>query len=928
MASKLDTYRSMRRFDETPEPSGARARRGARPARPTEAHELAYVIQKHDARHLHYDFRLELDGTLKSWAVPKGPSLDPSVKRLAVHVEDHPLEYGSFEGEIPEGIYGAGTVEIWDRGTWRPEGSLREARDGYARGRLKFVLEGERLHGRWMLVRSQMDRSKKEQWLLIKERDEDAVSQDEFDVTASDAPPSPAADDGAASGKRRGGTRKNALKKASGGPAAMRVAKAGSATDGAREPRTGSTRGAKRGDGAATAALPGAVRAPMPDTLAPELATPADQPPANEDAWLYELKFDGYRMLSRVEKRRGRAAVRLYTRAGNDWTHRFPAQAQALRELDVDSAWLDGEAVVLDQRGVPDFQALQNAFYANRPQDIAFYLFDLPYLNGEDLRKVPLEARRAKLAELMAQVQGSALRFSDAFEGDPKSLLEAACEAGLEGLVAKRRDSGYTSTRSSAWLKLRCSRRQEFVVGGYTEPSGSRIGFGALLVGVYDETGGLRYAGRVGTGFDQRLLDSLARELKARESRQMPFAQRPPSDTRAPVHWVKPELVVECRFKTWTTDGIIRQASFVGLRQDKPAGEIVREHQGPPVGDAREHDDGDDKGGDKGDDSGAAKKRTTKKESVAAKAASRTTRRSSRSSDAEVCGVRISHPDRVIDAESGTRKIDLARYFEWVAPWILPHLQKRPVALVRAPDGVGGELFFQKHATRLEVPHVAQHPGLDPGHQPLVTIDSVAGLIGAAQMGTIELHTWNALVTGIEKPDRIVFDLDPDPALGWDRMIDAAKLTRELLRELGLESWCKTSGGKGLHVVVPLTRHAGWDDAKAFARAVADHMAGTLPQYFSAKMGAQNREGRIFVDYLRNNRGASTIAAYAPRARPGLGVSVPIAWDELDKTTGGAQWRVANLHERLDALRADPWEGYAQAKQRVTAALMRRLGRT
>ncbi|TDV21037.1 DNA ligase D [Paraburkholderia caballeronis] len=912
MNRKLDTYQSMRRFDETPEPPGARAKRGSARA----AHDLAFVIQRHDARRLHYDFRLELDGTLKSWAVPKGPSLDPSVKRLAVHVEDHPLEYGSFEGVIPEGSYGAGTVEIWDRGTWRPVGTLRDAREGYERGRLKFELDGEKLHGRWMLVRSRMDDTKQEQWLLIKERDENAVGQDEFDVVADGGPPVGRRRDGAAKRRPAGAKISNAsnvskASKAAGngreveanGAASAHVAQAGVAASTLRDPAAAASKRPARGKHAKEAPLAGAVRAPLPATLAPELATPADAPPAGDD-WLYELKFDGYRVLARIERRGGKTDVRVLTRAGNDWTDRFRAQADALRELDVDSAWLDGEAVVLDAHGVPDFQALQNAFDANRPQDIVFYLFDLPYLNGDDLRGVPLEQRRARLGELMQATKSDALRFSDAFAGDPRQLLEAACEAGLEGLVAKRRDSDYTSTRSSAWLKLRCSRRQEFVIGGYTEPSGSRIGFGALLVGVYDGEGQLQYAGRVGTGFDNRLLDSLARELNARESRRMPFARKPPADARAPVHWVKPELVAECRFKTWTSDGIIRQASFVGLRRDKPAKEIVREQQGPAV-----------KG--KGNGSGRATREQPKR--------ARASNASPKTSNDTLAGVRISHPDRVIDADSGTRKLDLARYFEWVAPWLLPHLQKRPVALVRAPDGVGGELFFQKHATRLDVPNVTQHAGLDPGHQPLVTIENVAALVGAAQMGTIELHTWNALVTSIEKPDRIVFDLDPDPSLGWDRMIDAARLTRELLHELGFESWCKTSGGKGLHVVVPLARHAGWDDAKDFAHAVADHMAATLPDRFSAKMGPRNREGRIFVDYLRNNRGASTIAAYAPRARPGLGVSVPIAWDELDRTTGGAQWTVANLHERLDALRSDPWAGYAQARQRITAAAKRRL---
>ncbi len=846
MKSKLAHYEAKRRFDQTPEPSGRAGRSRA-------AGPLMFVVQRHDARRLHYDFRLELDGTLKSWAVPKGPSLDPAVKRLAVHVEDHPVEYGSFEGTIPEGSYGAGTVDIWDHGTWTPQGSLRDAREGYANGKLKFTLDGDKLHGGWMLVRSHMDDTKQDQWLLIKERDADARDQQAFDVVADEGP----------------ATKRAKAKKT------------------ARAPRKH----------AAEASLDGAVKASLPATLAPELATPATHPPHGDD-WLYELKFDGYRVMARVE----RHTARILTRAGHDWSAKFGRQVEALARLDVKSAWLDGEAVVLDAHGIPDFQALQNAFDAGRADDIVLYLFDLPYLNGEDLREVPLEQRRARLEALLRDADRPELRFSTAFAGDATALLEAACEAGLEGLVAKRRDSAYRSTRSAAWLKLRCTQRQEFVIGGYTSPAGSRPGFGALLLGVYDDEG-LQYAGRVGTGFDTAQLGAIARQLKARERSTAPFAHTPRADSRAKVHWVRPELVAECHFKSWTSDGLVRQASFIGLREDKPAREIVREASAP----ARTKT--------------AAKHKETPMEA-------RTSSRAAKHKDEAdvVAGVRITHPERVIDPASGARKIDLARYFEWVAPWLLPHLAKRPVALARAPDGIGGELFFQKHATRLQIPHVTQHAGLDPGHEPLITIDNVKALAGAAQMGTIELHTWNALTTSIEKPDRIVFDLDPDSKLGWDRMIEAAQLTRDLLGELGLDAWCKTSGGKGLHVVVPLTRHAGWDETKQFAQAIAAHMADTLPERFSATMGERNRKGKIFVDYLRNNRGASTIAAYAPRAREGLGVSVPLTWDEVEHTTGGAQWTVANLHERLDTLRTDPWEGYAQAKQRITVTLLKRLG--
>ncbi|WP_343672629.1 DNA ligase D [Paraburkholderia heleia] len=865
MKHKLETYEQKRRFDETPEPRGRTARRGTKPR----DGEGSFVIQRHDARRLHYDFRLELDGTLKSWAIPKGPSLDPAVKRLAVHVEDHPLEYGSFEGRIPEGSYGAGTVAIWDHGVWRPEGGLRGAREGYAQGKLKFTLEGERLHGGWALVRSPMHDGKQERWLLIKQRDDEAVPEDAFHVV----------EDEPAASKTPGVSKKRAR-----------------AGNGA----------AKQG---AAAALEGAVPAPLPQTLAPELATPADAPPVG-DTWLYELKFDGYRVLARIDRHaRGKGDVRIITRTGRDWTAKFPRQVEALRALKVESAWLDGEAVVLDAAGVPNFQALQNAFDAGRAEDITFWLFDLPWLDGADLRGVPLEARRDKLAALLAQQPHDALRFSEAFEGEPQAMLEAACEANLEGLVAKRRDSPYTSTRSAAWLKLRCSQRQEFVIGGYTEPQGRREGFGALLIGVYGGDGALQYAGKVGTGFDAARLEAMAGELRARERKTSPFAAVPAAERRAGVHWVRPELVAEVRFKTWTSAGVVRQASFIGLRADKPAKDIVREAQTPPVQPGANH----------------REKRLAKQAATnTPKTASRTRRAAH--DEAEVAGVRITHPGRVIDAQSGLRKIDLVEYFEAMAAWLLPHVQGRPVALARAPKGVGGELFFQKHANALQIPHVTQHAGLDPGHAPLLTLDSTEALVGAAQMDTIELHTWNALAASIEKPDRIVFDLDPDPSLAWERMLEAAQLTRELLDALGLRAWCKTSGGRGLHLVVPLTRHAGWEEVKDFARAVASHLAATLPERFSAKMGAQNRKGRIFVDYLRNNRGASTAAAYAPRARPGLGVSVPVDWDELPALTSGDEWNVANVRERLEARRADPWRDYEKARQRITAAMRKQLG--
>jgi bifunctional non-homologous end joining protein LigD len=947
------------------------------------------VIQEHDARRLHYDFRLELNGTLLSWAVPKGPSLDPSVKRLAVHVEDHPVEYGSFEGEIPAGNYGAGSVIVWDRGTWEPIGGTAEAARSYAAGKLKFRLHGEKLQGGWTLVRSHMRGSgDKEQWLLIKERDDEARDESDYDILKKR--PGSVLSGSAPAGKgvktrtaaTKGTGKATAATKATAAvadttPAAKRAGKNGakaasSSRADPKRPDIVATRNAQSlRELAASPLIEGAVKARLPATFKPQLATLVDAAPPG-DEWSYEIKFDGYRVLARIDRDAKGSAVKVFTRAGNDWTAKFSKQVKAFEQLGIESAWLDGEAVVLDQNGVPNFQGLQNAFDANRPQDIIVYLFDIPFLNGYDLRGVPLEQRRAILRALMEEVDDSVLRFSNDFDFSAEDLLRSACDMALEGIIGKRRDSGYLSGRSSTWIKLKCRRRQEFVIGGYSEPSGSRAAFGALLLGVYDGKGKLQYAGRVGTGFDAALLRSVKKELDAHETQRMPFAAAPRERSRTPVHWVEPVLVAECNFAEWTSEGIVRQASFVSLRNDKPARQIVKEspRQGADV--QQQTDSGSDEAPKKrvarktsvstaavsgegktgaanskaeaktagakdvsmksrGVETGsakvsAAKTVATKTSATKAKATEgKATKSSAASAPAEVAGVRISHPDRVIDKSSGARKIDLVQYYESVADWMLPHLQDRPVSLVRAPEDIGGELFFQKHSQKLSIPNVTQHPGLDPGHPALITVDTLKALVGAAQMGTVEFHTWNAVVSNIEKPDRVVFDLDPDASLGWDRMIEAAQLTRSLLEELGLKSFCKTSGGKGFHVVVPLAKQAGWDEVKDFSQAVAQHMAATLPKYFSAKMGAQNRKQKIFVDYLRNNRGSSTVAAFSARARPGLGVSVPLSWDEVASTTGGDQWTIENLHERLADLKSDPWADYTKTRQRITAAMKKRL---
>lgn len=862
MAKPVSEYTRKRNFDITSEPPEAKVKRGT-----GKEHALSFVIHKHDARNLHYDFRLELDGTLKSWAVPKGPSLDPKNKRLAVHVEDHPLGYGTFEGSIPEGQYGAGEVIVWDRGVWQPHGDPKQT---YKDGKLKFTLIGEKLSGDWALVRTHLRGSgDKEQWLLIKEKDDAVRSADEYDIVV-DQPQS------VVSGATVGEGRKTAS------------AKTASKTSAARP-------SAKK--------TPAKSKTAVPDKLTPQLATLVDTPPPGD--WLYEIKFDGYRIMARIVD----GDVRLFTRNGHDWTDRLPLQAKALTAMKLGDGWLDGEAVMLSDAGLPDFQALQNAFEIGRSKDIVYYLFDAPFLNGEDLRQTPVEDRRAALKKLLGKQRSRLLRFSDAFSASHRDIVESACSLSLEGVIGKRAGSFYDCKRSPDWIKLKCKQRQEFVIVGYTRPQGSRTGFGALLLAVNEEGAGLVYAGRVGTGFNQKMLDEMFQQLKALEQDASPLEKKLTSAQARGVHWIKPELVGEVEFGEWTREGIIRHASFIALRTDKPASEVVHEYPKTPKDVKAPFKP---KASKTADDAGA--KATPSKRVAKGKV--------------EVAGVAISHPERVIDKESGLHKVDLVQFYESISDWILPHLVQRPVALLRCPEGVEGEQFFQKHSERLAIPNIRQlDPKLDPGHARLMEIDSVQALVGAAQMGTIELHTWGATSDKIETPDHFVLDLDPDPALPWRSMIEATSMTLAVLEELGLDAFIKTSGGKGIHIIVPLARSADWDTVKAFSKAISQFIADKLPERFTAVMGPKNRVGKIFIDYLRNTRGASTATAYSVRARPGLPVSVPITREELTTLKSASQWNIANLQARLRKLKADPWAGYKN-KQRITRKMWKQLGAT
>jgi bifunctional non-homologous end joining protein LigD len=825
----LEVYKQKRNFAKTPEPAeGGESGKGV----------LQFVVQKHWASRLHYDFRLELGGAMKSWAVPKGPSFDPKEKRMAVQVEDHPIAYNQFEGQIPAGQYGAGKVIIWDKGTWTP---LGDAEKDYRDGKLKFELHGHKLQGRWTLVRMHGKESDKQPpWLLIKEHDAFERPAAEFSVvdempdSVAAAPPVRAAREAAAS--------------------------KGTAANG--------------------------VKAALPETLSPQLATLVDQPPVDLADWLFELKFDGYRLLARVHGKR----VQLFTRNGHDWTSKMPELAEAIQELPLKSGWLDGEILVMDN-GIPNFQALQNAFDGGRTAGIVYYVFDLPFLNGRDLRSEALQARREALRSMLAGHQSDKVLFSESFEANPRDLVASACQIGFEGVIGKRKDAVYTSRRSPDWIKLKCSYRQEFVIGGYTDPKNSRTGLGSLLLGVHDDKGDLQYAGNVGTGFSEESLSQLKSQLEKLHTDRCPFAN--PRDIDKKSHWVKPRLLAEVSFAEWTGTHRVRHSVFHGLRADKPPSAIVREEPRHM----------------------AATK--TSKPAAARVAADKL----SSAKPISLGKLRVTHPDRVIDAKSGVTKLDLVRYYATVAPLMMEHLKGRPVSLVRAPAGIEGEQFFQKHHEGPTMPGVSQLPAsLDPGHPPLLEVVSQQGLLSAAQMNVVEFHTWNGKKDRIERPDRMTFDIDPGEGVAWAQIQEAALLVRSLLDELALPAFLKTSGGKGLHVVVPIKRLHDWDTVKGFSEAVVRHLAQTIPERFVAKSGPRNRVGKIFVDYLRNGRGATTACAWTARARPGMGISVPVRWSELERLESGAHWTVETVDARL-RIGNQAWEGYSAAAKSLTAAI-------
>jgi bifunctional non-homologous end joining protein LigD len=875
VGGSLSLYRKKRDFSKTPEPGGAIV--------PDRGDWLRFVVQKHAARRLHYDFRLELGGVFKSWAVARGPSLDPGQKRLAIHVEDHPIDYGDFEGIIPKGEYGGGTVMIWDRGIWRPDGNPAKA---YAKGDLAFELDGEKLKGRWHLIRMKArPGAKKEQWLLFKSGDQFAhqaskgdVLENEPDSVATRRSMAEIGEDKAAVWSSRGGLILGTLT-----PASKR----------SRRPK-GSE---KRSDaGIDPSSLKGAKKAPFPGFAEPCLALLVDEPPEG-DGWLHEIKLDGYRLIAFVEKRR----VRLLTRRGQDWTDRFRGIAKALEELPVKSAILDGEAVVEDRNGVPGFSALQEALAEHRAGTAAiFCAFDLLYYNGYDLRNAALGDRKSALEPLLSTGRDPHLCYSEHLTGNCQAIFEHACRLGLEGIVSKRRDAPYRPGRHGEWTKAKCTNREEFVIGGYTLSKASRHAVGALALGYY-ENGGLIYAGRTGTGFTQKLSRALYQSLQELRSSRSPFANALTSAERRGLIFAEPQRVAEVEFRGWTPDRRLRHAAFKGLREDKPAEEVQLEMP-------RE------------------KKRLAQtpeppRKTMPAKAGT-ASRAVSKGGVVEFSGINLTHPGRVLWQDQGLTKLGLAEYYAEIADRILPHIVRRPLALLRCPEGSEGECFFQKHAFpgltgAVEIVQVPDKGGTAEA----IVIHDLAGLINLVQANVLEIHPWGARIEDVEHPDTLIFDLDPGEGVEWSAIAGGANEIRQRLRDTGLESFVKTTGGKGLHVVVPLEPSVDWDALKDFARGIALAMEAGDPSRYISTMSKKARSGKIFVDYLRNARGATAVAPYSARARAGAPVSTPVRWEELGPDLTAGRFNVGNIPRRLAGLNSDPWEGYFSSPQPIAEAV-------
>jgi bifunctional non-homologous end joining protein LigD len=823
----LKEYAAKRDFGRTPEPVASRNGGDGR----------EFVVQKHAARRLHYDLRLELDGVLKSWAVTKGPSLTVGEKRLAVRTEDHPVEYLNFEGNIPKGEYGGGSMIVWDRGRWQPEGDPQK---GLAKGHLAFTLDGTRLKGLWHLVRMRPKAGEKtEPWLLMK-------SDDAFGRRAGDREITDEATTSQLSGRTNeeleaaGEVRQDHTARAT-------VAKARKIV----HPEIRNLSGARTGL--------------LPVFLEPSLASPCVKPPTGPK-WIHEIKCDGYRMQARIDGR----TIRLLTRKKLDWTERFRSIADALQALGLASALIDGEIVVEDASGISSFNTLQADLKAGRLDRFRYFVFDIFYCEGFDLTKAVLKDRKELLRQLLVGLQaGSPIRFSEHLDVDGPTMLEHACRFGLEGIISKRVDLPYRSGRGDHWVKSKCVERQEFVILGYVPSTVSSRSVGSLALG-YHDSGNLIYAGRVGTGWSSDQSRSLRDELEKIGSTKPRLGKTLPAGVEKGVRWVEPRLVCEIEYRGWTQDRLLRAASFKGLRDDRPAAEIVLE---------------------------SLQKRSKAQVPQAP------------------IGIRLTHPERILWEEAGITKQGLAEFYIDIADWILPHIAGRPLSLLRCPSGTEAKRFFAKHPWR----------GLDNSvrrintgdKEPMVAVDELTGLISLVQAGVVEIHPWGSTVEHLEQPDRLIFDLDPGEDVPWAAVTEAARDVRDRLTALGLQSFVKTSGGKGLHIVVPVDPEATWDQIKTFTKTVADEMAKERPDRYVATIAKRARSARIFIDYLRNGRGATAVAAYSTRASPRASISTPLDWDELSPGLRSDHFTVGNLPHRLSSLKQDPWRGIFKLRQRL-----------
>ncbi len=889
---QLERYRSMRDFNVTAEPSGK--------TRKTAKTELPFCIQKHAASHLHYDFRLGWNGVMKSWACAKGPSYNVKDRRLAVQVEDHPIEYGGFEGIIPAGQYGGGTVMLWDQGTWAPQAGYEDVDAGLREGHLKFTMDGTKMHGKWALIRmAPRPKETKPSWLLIKEHDEFESGPDDPAITDIES------------------------KSVITGRSLEEIAANQDHVWNSKETNTG-PQAWYRQDGKPSAALDKEnksvkvadfkssrlAKLPLenqPTFVKPQLALEAQSPP-DSTGWIHELKLDGYRMQARKQG----ATVQMFTRSGLDWTERVKSVAAEVARLPIDTATLDGEVVVLNESGTTNFADLQASFQEGARNPLTYFCFDLLHIGGRNPRNLSLLDRKKLLTELLQKADPASLQVSEHLSANGVEMFHKACELHAEGIISKKASAPYTSGRNSAWLKSKCLHEQEFVIAGFTLPGKGNTGgpgLGALLLGYYDDDGNLIYAGRSGTGFTQKFARDLRQRLEAIKTPKTALVQTTAEARRGAI-WVSPTFVAQVRFATWTADEQVRQAAFLGLREDKPATEVRKETAAPTPKAER------------------SKAPTIKPLPRAASKTPLLSATSKTPNDLERPPIRLTHPDKILDPTSDLTKQQLANFYWTVSERMLPHITGRALSLVRVPEGIGKPSFYQKHVTSTlprgfdsaDVPD--KKTGVVEQYVALSTREAIASL---AQMSVLEVHPWGSTTSDLERPDRLVIDLDPDESLSWRVLTEAAQDVRRHLKNLGLETWLKTTGGKGLHVVFPIEPDLAWPEIKAFCHGFVKLMERSNPALYLTVMTKSARAGKIYLDYLRNERGATAVAPYSPRARPNVGVAVPLAWSELAAESRPI-FQIGNFESWRDRLKKDVWAGLPKKSQRITKEAQRAVG--